>query len=156
MPHQLEKRAISEPTYSKAIAVSFFCGAMPMNAQQFGVLHDYSHTATTRIDRVSPDVFLRDSNRREFRQLADNWYRDRPKGADIADLCMHQAYLSVIAMGERAVHPILCELQRKPEHWFWALNVITKQNPVKPENEGKIRQMSADWIAWGKINGYIA
>ena len=60
-----------------------------------------------------------------FKQLAEDWHRDRPRGVDVADMVMHPSYQRIIGMGEDAVSLILNELNRRPDHWFWALYSIT-------------------------------
>jgi len=59
-------------------------------------------------------------------------------------------------MGERAIRPILLQLRRKPEHWFYALHEITGENPVPAEAEGRLDQMTAAWLRWGKERGYLS
>jgi hypothetical protein len=39
-------------------------------------------------------------------------------------------------------------------YWFWALQSITGENPVKPEQRGRLTQMAEAWIQWGKEYGY--
>lgn len=56
-------------------------------------------------------------------------------------------------MGMEAVPLILRELRSHADHWFEALYLITEENPVRPESRGKLRNMAADWIAWGKDRG---
>ena len=48
------------------------------------------------------------------------------------------------------------ELEREPDHWFWALEAITQENPVPPEAAGRVAKMAEAWIAWGKQQGYLA
>jgi hypothetical protein len=50
---------------------------------------------------------------------------------------------------------ILEELRREPDHWFWALESITDQNPVPPEAAGRIRLIADSWIRWGVEQGLI-
>ena len=45
-------------------------------------------------------------------------------------------------MGEPVVPLILDELRREPDHWFWALEAITEENPVRPEDVGIVRRMA--------------
>jgi hypothetical protein len=67
---------------------------------------------------------------------------------------MHPAYQRIIGMGQPVVSLIMRELEREPDHWFWALSAITAANPVKPEQRGKLKQMAQAWIEWGRVNGY--
>jgi putative addiction module CopG family antidote len=90
-----------------------------------------------------------------FRELADEWRATRPRGVDLTETLMHPAYQMIIGMGLPAVPHLLAELANKPDHWFWALHVITKENPVPPESEGNLKQMADAWLRWGRERGYI-
>jgi hypothetical protein len=90
-----------------------------------------------------------------FRQLADEWRANRPRGVDLTEMLMHPAYQKIIGMGLPAVPHLLAELAEKPDHWFWALHVITNENPVPPGSEGKLKQMADAWLQWGRERGYV-
>ena len=89
-----------------------------------------------------------------FERLADEWERERPRGVDVAEMTAHPAYQSIIAMGEAAVSWILERLAAKPDHWFVALNAITGAAPVPPESRGRVKEMAAAWLEWGRRQGY--
>lgn len=57
-------------------------------------------------------------------------------------------------MGKPVVPLILRDLEKSPDHWFWALRAITGEDPVKPEQRGRMQQMAQAWIQWGKEYGY--
>ena len=44
---------------------------------------------------------------------------------------MNKNYQQIISKGEGIVPLILEELKERPSHWFWALEMITNENPVK-------------------------
>ena len=93
-------------------------------------------------------------SRAAFERLADEWERERPRGVDVAEMTAHPAYQSIIAMGEAAVPGILERLAAKPDHWFVALNAITGAAPVPPESRGRVKEMAAAWLEWGRQQGY--
>ncbi len=95
-------------------------------------------------------------NRAAFERLAEEWERERPRGVDVAEMTAHPAYQSIIAMGEAAVPGILERLAAKPDHWFVALNAITGATPVPPESRGRVKEMAAAWLEWGRQQGYGA
>lgn len=66
---------------------------------------------------------------------------------------MHPAYQRIIGMGPAALPLILREMERRPDHWFWALQAITGTDPVTVGARGNMRGMAAAWVAWGKDNG---
>lgn len=95
-----------------------------------------------------------DPVREAFRVLADDWKSSRSRGVDVHEMTAHPAYRSVIAMGEPAVYWILKRLETKSDHWFVALNAITGESPVPVESSGKMEEMAAAWLRWGRENGY--
>jgi len=101
------------------------------------------------ISRVVPEKLAND-----FRELAQQWERERPRGVDVLDMVMHPAYQRIIGMGPDVVPFLLEELERKPGHWFLALQAITGANPVVPDSEGNLKEMAEAWIDWGKKQGY--
>jgi|SRR5690348_3727407 hypothetical protein len=91
-----------------------------------------------------------------FRALADRWYTDTEALSSVSQMAMHPAYQEVIGMGRAAVPFLLKELQQQPQHWFWALRAITGDDPIRPEQRGKMGEMAAAWLQWGREHGYIA
>lgn len=90
----------------------------------------------------------------KFRRLAMEWSRDAAHYSSIEDMCMHPAYQRIIGMGPKVVPLILRELERCPDHWFWALASITEEDPVPEESWGRIDEMTSAWLKWGRENGF--
>src|SRR6185436_14010617 len=57
----------------------------------------------------------------KFDALAAQWRRETAMLSSTSQIVMHPAYQRIMAMGEKAVPLILRELQKEPEHWFYAL-----------------------------------
>ncbi len=76
--------------------------------------------------------------------------------SNTAQMAMLRSYQQIIGMGEPAVPLLLEELQREPDHWFWALEAITQESPVPPEAKGKLNETARAWIEWGRQKGYIS
>ena len=76
--------------------------------------------------------------------------------SNTAQMAMLRSYQSIIGMGDPAIPLLLEELQREPDHWFWALEMITEQDPVPSEAVGRVNEMAQAWIEWGKKQGYLA
>ena len=53
------------------------------------------------------------------------------------------------------VHPRL-ELEREPDHWFWALEAITGESPVPESDAGDIEASALAWVEWGREKGLLA
>jgi hypothetical protein len=60
---------------------------------------------------------------------------------------MHPAYQQIIGLGPAGVPLLLRELEREPDHWFWALRAITGEDPVPEEARGRLREMAAAWLS---------
>lgn len=90
----------------------------------------------------------------DFLNLAKQWRQETGMMSLVAKMAMHPAYQRIIGMGQPVVPLILRELEREPDHWFWALQSITGANPVKPEQRGRLMQMAEAWVQWGKDCGY--
>ncbi len=59
-------------------------------------------------------------------------------------------------MGALAVPLIFAELRRETDHWFWALEAITGENPVPAENSGNVNAAAEAWLQWGRREGLVA
>lgn len=91
---------------------------------------------------------------KRFRALVEEWKKQRGPISSITRLSMHYAYQQIIALGPKAIPLLLRELERQPDHWFWALKVLTGTNPVPKEVRGNLDEMARHWVAWGKAQGY--
>ena len=90
-----------------------------------------------------------------FRELARRWRAETKTLSSTTDRVLHSAYQDIIGMGERVVPLILSELKENGGHWFWALRHITHENPVPPQDSGKIKKMTEAWIRWGQERRYL-
>jgi hypothetical protein len=91
---------------------------------------------------------------KRFASLAAQWKAERGHFSSIVKLCTHPAYQQIIGMGGKAVPLILSELEREPDHWFWALKAITGVNPVPQESRANIGEMARHWEQWGHEQGF--
>lgn len=90
----------------------------------------------------------------KFRDLAETWRRGRGPHSSHEALVLSVPYQRIIALGPAAIPLIINEMRRNPDHWFWALHVLTGVNPVIPQHYGDLRAMTADWLTWAAANGY--
>jgi hypothetical protein len=94
---------------------------------------------------------------RKFKRLTAQWRSGRGTTSSVTDMVMCPSYQKIIGMGESAIPLILGELRSdgtEPDHWFWALRVLTEADPVNEEDRGDIVKMSAAWLQWGLAQGY--
>jgi len=83
-----------------------------------------------------------------FLELADKWREDTEMLSSISKKIMHPAYQQIIGMGKKVLPYILRELEKEPDHWFWALTSITREDPVseKDDFDGAVEA----WLEWGR------
>lgn len=88
-----------------------------------------------------------------FHRLAAEWKEESRFLSNTAQMALLRPYQAIIGMGMPAVPYLLEELNREPDQWFWALEAITEENPVSPNDAGNVRQMAKAWIEWGRQRG---
>jgi hypothetical protein len=90
-----------------------------------------------------------------FRELVRQWKAERGPTSSVKKMAAHPAYRHIVDMGKTAVPLLLAELEREPDHWFLALYEITGEDPVPVESRGRLREMAAAWLKWGKQHGFV-
>ena len=89
-----------------------------------------------------------------FYALASAWEQEVAGLSSTTQMAQHPIYQEIINMGIEIVPLLLKELEENPLYWFIALSAITGENPIKPEQKGRIRQMASAWLEWGRNQGY--
>lgn len=95
-----------------------------------------------------------DSHERFLRHVAQ-WKQQSRFLSNTALMAMLRPYQQIIGMGMAAVPLILEELRREPDQWFWAFESITEENPVRPEDNGRVQAMATAWVQWGIQRGLL-
>jgi hypothetical protein len=88
-----------------------------------------------------------------FRILTENWRKERGIASSVTKMVMCPSYQRIIGMGGRVVPLILREMENEgddPDHWFWALEMITGADPVPVEAYGDTVQMAQAWRSWAE------
>ncbi len=91
-----------------------------------------------------------------FHRLAAEWKEQARYLSDTRRMAMLRPFQAIIGMGLPVVPLILQELRDDPHHWFWALEVITDENPVPGDVNGDVARMREAWLNWGREQGLIA
>jgi hypothetical protein len=97
---------------------------------------------------ISPEIIDK------FYALASDWEQEVAGMSSTAQMSQHPAYQEIINMGTQILPLLLSELKKNPVYWLSALSAITGENPIKPEQRGRVKQMASAWIEWGKDRGY--
>lgn len=85
-----------------------------------------------------------------FKKLADQWKRDTAHLSIVSQRLRHPAYSCIMQMGISAIPLILEELERQPDHWFYALTQLTQENPIPVDFDGTVADAADLWISWGR------
>jgi hypothetical protein len=93
--------------------------------------------------------------RAKFTQLVDEWREDTAHMSSAISFSQHPAYLRIVGMGPVVLPFILEDLAKTRSHWFIALTLITGENPVRPEDKGKVRRMAEAWLTWGRERNLV-
>lgn len=89
-----------------------------------------------------------------FKNLVASWKSQSDFLSSMTDIVLLPPYQEIIGMGKAVLPLLLHELQTEPDYWFWALQAITGSNPVPPDANGDLSQMTAAWLRWGRERGY--
>ena len=103
-----------------------------------------------------PTTPTRPAVRERFDRLAAQWREESQYMSNTGQMTLLKSYLGIIGIGEPAVPLLLEELKRDPDYWFRALEAITLEDPVPPEDKGRLDRMAAAWIDWGVRSGHLA
>lgn len=125
--------------------------AQPMGVtQEANILHINLSNAYNRYIGTSVLVskHIQETNFRIFLRLKEKWKVETLYTSSGTEIISNSAYRKIIDIGLMAVPWIIRELKKSDDHWFYALEKITGENPIKEQNIGKIKEMKNDWINW--------
>ena len=88
-----------------------------------------------------------------FQQLKDDWKSKTRHLSNTAQIALVFSYQKIIGMGPAVVPLILAELEKETDHWFWALEAITGENPVPEDAAGNMAASARAWVEWGRHQG---
>ena len=105
---------------------------------------------TTFQPQLSPEELAQ-----RFRALVSDWKAQSRPLSNTIQMSLLRPYQQIIGLGRGVVPLILEEMTRQPGQWFWALEVITGDDPVPVTVRGNVRAMTDAWIEWGRLNHVI-
>jgi hypothetical protein len=115
----------------------------------------YNTTFNTLILATSADCRTLANSNRNIQTIFEAYYtkwEEETKYLSSSKMFDNINYQKIISLGIDVVPVIINKLKETPHHLFVALQKITGINPIKPENRGKIKEMTNDWIDWWKQN----
>ena len=104
---------------------------------------------------ISRDAEMQKKIYSKFLQFLNKWNSETMFLSSSTDIYTNSWYIRIIGLGYPVIPFILNELNEENDHLFWALEMITGENPVPEEDYGRINRMADHWIHWGKNNNLI-
>jgi len=123
----------------------------------YPTMHNVSNRIPGNIGKINSESGL-ENLEQIFRTLTQNWHIQTKAHSSISRKVKNIYYKTIIALGQgdrQIVTLILKELQKKPDHWFQALEEITQEDPIRKDDFGNMETMRNRWIEWGKKNNYL-
>ena len=89
-----------------------------------------------------------------FRTLIQICKANTREDSSMVMMNSYTSYQEILSMKEKAIPLLLQELRDNGGHWFEALRVLTKAQPVPNRYRGNVALMTTAWLQWGQENGY--
>jgi hypothetical protein len=105
--------------------------------------------------RGFPFVGRSQALRVRFEELRDQWLEESAVHSLLDYVCTLKSYQEIIGMGRPVLPLLLEELESRPNRWFWALQAISGADPVPTEARGRMAEMAAAWLEWGRQQGLL-
>ena len=83
-------------------------------------------------------------------ELAERWREETQFYSMSRQLMEHPAYREILQMGEIAVPWILRDMAMTGARWTLLLSEITGEDPAVHAAPGRVREVQAAWIEWGR------
>jgi hypothetical protein len=122
-------------------------------------LSDSTQTAVLQmVDSLSDDKSgaqgaSRNGLAQNFQRLAETWRRETGFFSFMQQKAVHPAYQRIVGMGWAVVPLLLKELQHQPDHWLWALQAITGEEPARGTET--LQAAAEAWLNWGRERGLL-
>ena len=91
-----------------------------------------------------------------FQKLKKQWHKERGATSSTTKIVTCPSYYKIIGMGQSALPFILWDIRRNPDnpdHWFWALEMITRADPIPVNMYGRHAEMARAWLSWADEQG---
>ena len=105
---------------------------------------------------MGQSVFIQEMYKKQlgtkFDLYSGIWKTETMFSSNISEITNNSAYRSIIGLGKDIIPFIIEDLKQSENHWFYALELLTGENPIKSEHRGIINLMKSDWLNWAKKN----
>lgn len=94
-----------------------------------------------------------------FHEQAEKWGTETEHLSSPTQMMMHPSYQAILGMAredeQKIIRLMLHDLRDRRRLWFWALSYLTKENPIKSTDAGKLDKMIMAWVEWGTQRGIL-
>ena len=105
---------------------------------------------------MGQSVFIQEMYKKQlgtkFDLYSGIWKTETMFSSSSSEITNNSAYRSIIGLGKDIIPFIIEDLKQSENHWFYALELLTGENPIKSEHRGIINLMKSDWLNWAKKN----
>jgi hypothetical protein len=105
---------------------------------------------------IGQSVFIQEMYKQQLSKKFDLysgiWKTETMFSSNSSEITNNSAYRSIIGLGKDIIPFIIEDLKQSENHWFYALELLTGENPIKSEHRGIINLMKSDWLNWAKKN----
>jgi hypothetical protein len=105
---------------------------------------------------IGQSVFIQEMYKQQLSKKFDLysgiWKTETMFSSNSSEITNNSAYRSIIGLGKDIIPFIIEDLKQSENHWFYALELLTGENPIKSEHRGIINLMKSDWLNWAEKN----
>jgi len=105
---------------------------------------------------MGQSVFIQEMYKQQLSKKFDLysgiWKTETMFSSNSSEITNNSAYRSIIGLGKDIIPFIIQDLKQSENHWFYALELLTGENPIKNEHRGIINLMKSDWLNWAEKN----
>lgn len=149
--HQINAMSLPPHKYNDFVILPNFNQDLSQPALRFQT--SSVDLAQLNVNRKSSTIEVDAKLKMEFDSLVKKWKDETFFQSSLGEIFTNEAYQRIMAMGRDALPMILSELQKKPGHWFYALEKIVGHD-VASGTENFADARSA-WLEWGYKNNFI-
>lgn len=139
-----------------AEAVEYARNLSAIQSEVRSIIEGYASQIAEQLAATHSQTQQRSSSvAQKFQELAQHWRSETAHLSSVTKQVMHPSYQRIIGLGPAVLPTLLQELRKESGYWFWALNAITGEDPVRSEDLGDIPRMTEAWLNWGKQHRLI-
>jgi hypothetical protein len=105
---------------------------------------------------IGQSIFIQDMYlqklKKQFELYSSIWKSETMFSSSSSEITNNSAYRSIIGLGTDIIPFIIEDLKESQDHWFYALELLTGENPISNEHRGIIHLMKSDWLNWAEKN----